>query len=100
MKKRLLLVMFAFICGCNIAMPVSNVRTLDDRPSISIKGASEEDVLFIDGIAIGKACIYNGLPNVLKVEPGTHRVKVTEKNSILYDKDVFVESELKIITVR
>lgn len=98
MKISLLLVMMAFICSC--AMPATTVRTIDDRPSISINGAPEEAMLFLDGIAMGKASRYDGQPNVLKVEPGTHRIKVTDESGILYDKDVFVESELKTITVK
>lgn len=98
MGRRLVLVMLAFICSC--AMPVTNVRTTDNRPAIAINGASEEAVLFVDGLAMGKARKYDGQPNVLRVEPGTHRVKVAEPKGSLYDGDVFVESELKTITVR
>jgi hypothetical protein len=105
MKKHSLLVIAVLICSCT--MPATTVRTIDNRPTIAIIGASKEAILYVDGISMGKANLYDSqprddsqTPNVLKVEPGTHRVKVTDQNITIYDKDVFVESELKTITVR
>ena len=91
------IVLFSLI-GCSL--PSTTVRSVDSRPSISIKGAPANAELLIDGLSMGKANSYNGEPQTLTIEPGTHRVLITENGNVLYDHNIFVESELKTITVR
>lgn len=99
MKRFLLIaVLLAVLAGC--AMPVTTVSTVDSRPSISIVGAPDDAVLVVDGVQIGAASRYNGEPNVLVVEPGTHRIEVRHGGVTLYDQPVFVDSEHKRIVVR
>ena len=81
-------------------MPNTVVRTVDDRPTLAIKGAPEGAVLFVDGLMVGPAANYNGDPNILTVEPGTHLVRIAIGSNVLYEQKVFVESSLKVITVR
>lgn len=86
------------IGGCT--MPSTTIRSVDSRPSIAITGASSTAELIIDGLNMGKAGTYNGNPQTLTIEPGTHRVTIIENGNVLYDQNIFVESELKTITVR
>jgi len=113
--------------GC--AMPTTSVRTVDDRPTLAIKGAPEGAILFVDGLNMGLANQYSGTLSksypdtrmatqysgsstsnggstgadntpVLLVEPGTHVVRITVGNTTIYEQKIFVESSLKTITIR
>ena len=82
------------------AMPSTVVRTPDTRPGIAIEGAPAGAILFVDGVRVGEAILYDGQPNVLLVEPGTHTVAVKGADGAeLLDQKIFVESELKTIKV-
>jgi hypothetical protein len=82
------------------AMPSTTVRTLDSRPSLAIAGAPPGSQLFVDGNAMGRAAAYDGQPQVLVVEPGTHLVDVRDTaGRVLFQQTVFVESETKTIQV-
>ncbi len=98
MKIVPIMLILSLMLGCT--MPNTTVRSVDSRPRIAIKGASTTAVLLIDGLKMGLAVTYNGDPQTLTIEPGTHRVSITENGQILYDQNIFVESELKTITVR
>ncbi len=98
MKIFPMIVILSLVVGCS--MPSTTVRSIDSRPSIAIKGTSSTAELLIDGLKIGKAEVYNGDPQTLAIEPGTHRVLIIENGNILYDQNIIVESELKTITVR
>lgn len=91
-------VMLFIVAACT--MPSTTVRSVDGRPSISIAGAPADAVLLVDGLQVGAASLYNGEPNVLVVEPGTHRIEVRQGGLSLYDQRVFVDSEHKRIVVR
>lgn len=101
MKKTIcfsmLLTVFLF-SGC--AMPTTSVRTVDDRPTLAIKGAPHGAVLFVDGLNMGLANKYDGDPTILAVEPGTHIIRVIENNNTIYEQKVFVEGSLKTITIQ
>jgi hypothetical protein len=101
MKKLLILgliVITYVLCSCS--MPSTSVRTVDDRPTLAFKGAPENAVLFVDGHSMGAANQYNAEPKTLTVEPGTHVVRVTINQDVIFEQRVFVESSLKIITIR
>ncbi len=101
MKKLLclVLVLFMLMVGC-ISMPETRVETTDTRPQIIIKGAPQNSVLLVDGLRMGRASDYNGNPNVLRIEPGTHVISiVSETGSVLHKQKIFLESEMKTITV-
>lgn len=93
----LLLIVFLF-SAC--AMPSTTVRTVDDRPTLAIKGAPDGAVLFVDGLDMGFANKYNGDPTALTVESGTHSVRIVINNTSIYEQKVFVEDSLKTITIR
>jgi archaellum component FlaG (FlaF/FlaG flagellin family) len=81
-------------------MPTTSVRTVDDRPALAFKSAPEGSIVFVDGLNMGAANEFDGDPKALTVEPGTHTVRITVNNTVIYEQRVFVESALKTITVR
>lgn len=93
----IVLFMSLIMSGCSL--PETTVRTVDSRPSIAVTGTSAEAELIIDGLNMGMAKKYNGASQVLVIEPGSHRVTILDNGNIIYDRTVFVESELKIISV-
>ncbi len=100
MKRRLFTVLFvsALLAGCS--MPTTTVKTVDSRPGISISGAPDDALLLLDGVKVGNAANYNGEPNILIVEPGTHRVVVQQGATVIFDQLIFVDTETKRISVR
>jgi uncharacterized lipoprotein YajG len=99
MRQRLLALALALAAAC--AMPSTTVRTPDTRPSLAFQGAPAGAVLFLDGKQVGDPAAFDGQPNVLRVEPGTHQVTVTAADgAVLLDQRIFVESEQKTIVVR
>lgn len=101
MKKRilLLLTLSVFVIGCAPRYPVTNVGTVDSRPTLSFVNAPAGAVVLVDNVNVGEASLYTGKPKVLAVEPGTHEVTVTKDNSVIFRQTVFVESEHKVINV-
>ncbi len=82
------------------AGPTTTVRTVDTRPAIAVVGAPSGGVLYVDGAAMGDARSWDGQPNILRLEPGTHLVEIREPGGkLLFSQRVFVESELKTIQV-
>ena len=82
------------------AGPTTTVRTVDTRPALALAGAPSGAVLYLDGAAMGDAGAWDGQPNVLRLEPGTHLVELREPGGkLLFTQRVFVESELKTIQV-
>lgn len=99
MRKTLAISLMILLAACS--MPSTVVKTPDTRPSLAFEGAPEGAVLFLDGVRTGLANRYDGQPDVLRVEPGTHLVTVKGADgSVLLEQKVFVESELKTLKVR
>ena len=98
MRTSLAVFLMVFLAACS--MPSTVVKTPDTRPSLAFEGAPEGAVLFLDGIRTGSANQYDGQPNVLRVEPGTHLVTIKRADgAVLLEQKVFVESELKTLKV-
>jgi hypothetical protein len=99
MRTLLAVSLLWFAAAC--AMPSTVVQTPDTRPSLAIEGAPAGAVLFLDGVRVGEANLYDGQPNVLLVEPGTHTVTVQAADGTeLLAQKVYVESERKTLKVR
>lgn len=98
--KKALIMFLLLVAAASCAMPVTQVRSVEANPGIIVQGAPEGAILLLDGISAGPANAYNGQPNALRVIPGTHTVSVVSQsgNTILTQK-VFMESELKTISV-
>lgn len=98
MRKSLAIFLMVFLAACS--MPSTVVKTPDTRPSLAFEGAPEGAVLFLDGVRAGLANQYDGQPNILLVEPGTHLVTIKGADgAVLLEQKVFVESELKTLKV-
>lgn len=82
------------------AGPSTVVRTVDTRPAVAVVGAPSGTVLFVDGVAVGDPTAFDGRPNVLRLEPGTHHLEIRDRaGAVVFSERVFVESELKTIKV-
>ena len=80
--------------------PSTTVRTVDTRPAIAILDSGPGAILVLDGMTVGQASAYNGQPNVLRLEPGTHEVEIRDASGkVTYRQTIFVESEIKTIRV-
>jgi len=91
----------ALLLAACVSTPTTTVRTADSRPALAIEGAPAGSQLFVDGDAMGAANGYDGHPNVLRIEPGTHEVFVRDNSgSVIFRQRIFVESETKTIQVR
>jgi len=98
MKLRFLVLIAILLSAC--AMPSTAVRTTDTRPGLSFTGAPAGATVYVDGLLVGPAEEYDGKPGVLTVEPGTHQVAVKAPDgSVLLERKVYLESEIKTITV-
>ena len=98
MRKPFAISLMILLAACS--MPSTVVKTPDTRPSLAFEGAPEGAVLFLDGVRTGLANQYDGQPNILRVEPGTHFVTIRGADgSVLLEQKVYVESELKTIKV-
>ncbi len=86
--KPAVLVLPLLLLAC--AEPISNTRTVDDRPRILVQGAPEGAILYIDGKSMGPASSYAGNPGVLQVEPGTHIMEVKVGETLLLSQKVFM----------
>lgn len=100
MKKIFLSTIFVFLMlGCG-SMPETLVKTPDSRPQLAIKGAPQKSILYVDGLRIGDATIYNGEPKTLIIEPGSHLITIKSSEGVLiFSQKIFVESELKTIPI-
>ncbi len=80
--------------------PTTTVKTVDTRPAIAVVGAPSGAQLLVDGAPVGAADRYDGNPDILRVEPGTHDVEIrSASGAVIFRQRVFVESELKTIQV-
>lgn len=92
------IVLLALIVGC--AYPTSGVRVPDERPSIAVKNAPRDAVLYVDGLNMGMARDYDGRSQVLLLEPGTHKVEVSTGGRVLLSETVFLGGgELRTLVV-
>ena len=97
MKTFKVIICILLLAGC--AMPVTTVRSVDTRPSISVSSVNEQADLYVDGIRMGRAADYKE-PNQLKLEAGTHRVSIVESGRVTFEQTIFIESEHKTIIAR
>lgn len=95
MKRLALLATLAVAC----VGPSTTVRTVDTRPAIAVVGAPPGAELIVDGLDVGPSARFNGNPNILRLEPGTHDVEIRSGGRVIFTQRVFVESELKTIKV-
>lgn len=98
MKAILIVALTVSIAACS--MPSTTVRTGDTRPSLAFEGAPKGSTAYVDGLPVGDADRYDGQPEVLLVEPGTHVVTIKGRDgSVIFERKVYVESEIKTLKV-
>ncbi len=98
MKKIIAIFVALFLVAC--ALPETGVRTGSPRPTIFIKGADKGLDLYVDGLKIGAADLYNGDPKVLVVEEGAHIVEIKRGGAVVHSEKTFVSNgESRGITV-
>ncbi len=78
-----------FLIGACV-YPDQQIQTTDDRPGLIIVGAPQDAVLFVDGLDMGLAHKYDGKPDVLLLNPGTHSVLIRRGDAVLRSLDVFL----------
>ncbi len=97
--RRSLIILLSILSLTSCAMPVTTVRSVDSRPSISMSGANDMADLFVDGLKVGRAADFTE-PNQLKLEAGTHKISLVEAGMKTFEQTIFVESEHKTIFVK
>ena len=88
MRFLLISMILVGLAGC--AYPTSELRIPDDRPRLAIRGAPQDAILYVDGLAMGPAQQYNGQEAALLVEPGTHKIEVISKGKTLLQEKIFL----------
>jgi hypothetical protein len=76
------------LIGC--VYPNQQTTTVDDRPSLFVVGAPGDAILYIDRIEMGPSGKFDGQPNVLVLEPGTHHVEIRQGTRVLHTENVFL----------
>ena len=85
--------------GCTY--PNGKVTRVENRPAIAIEGAPIGAFLEVDGVNHGDAIAYNGDPNTLLVEPGSHKVRVLVDGKVLLSRDLYLANgETRILTLK
>ena len=92
------LVAFVLLQACTY--PSTQTVRSDERPSIAVEGAPLGSVLEVDGIGHGDASYWNGKPDRLLVEPGSHNVRVVLDGKVLLERTVYVTgTEMRVLTL-
>lgn len=90
MKKAVLLCFISiFLVAC--AYPKSQIAVKDPRPTISVSGAPADAVLYVDGLDMGEAALYDGVKKTLLLEPGMHHIEVKLGGNTLLSRKAFLD---------
>ena len=81
MKKLLVSLIALALSACSL--PTTKVNAGTARPTLTVLGAPAGAMLFVDGLQIGVASAYNGQPNTLLIEEGTHRLELRQGGTVL-----------------
>lgn len=93
------LVLVVGLTACSY--PVTQTKAVDARPTLSIDGAPQGSQLLIDGLVIGAADAYRSGKKSLRLQPGTHLVRVEHAGQVLLEEKVYLSDGLfKILTVQ
>jgi hypothetical protein len=78
--------------------PRTGVSIPNEGPRLVILSAPPGAVLFLDSKAVGEAHRFDGKPEVLQVEVGTHLVEIRLNGTVIWSQKVFLgSSELRTI---
>jgi len=85
--------------GCSY--PQGQVRRGENRPALIIEGAPKGAQLIVDGINHGEARQYDGDPDTLLIESGSHDVRVVQGQQVLLQREVYTDSgETRVLTLQ
>lgn len=88
--KPMIITLMALVLVSACSYPTTELRITDNRPAIAIKGASEDAVLYVDGLSMGLAQQFDGHAQVLLLEPGTHKIEVISQGKVFLSEKVFL----------
>ena len=92
------LVVAILLIAC--ALPNTGVHTGSIKPTIYVRGASEGEQLYVNGLLMGTATQFNGDPNVLIIEEGANLVEIKRDGLTLHSEKIFIsDGESKAITL-
>ena len=95
---RLLLIAAASALMLACQNPRSSVRIPSTGPAIQVANPPKGALLFLDGKLVGQAQRFDGNPEVLQVEPGTHLVEMRQGDQVLLSEQLFFGgSELRTL---
>jgi uncharacterized lipoprotein YmbA len=92
--KRLLILAFAMILAA-CSMPVTQVQSVDLRPTLSISNAPNGSMLIIDGITVGDAGAIASGKQAIVLSPGTHQVEVNYNGRSLISEKIYLGEGLR-----
>ncbi|MBB3224415.1 hypothetical protein [Pseudoduganella umbonata] len=87
MKTMMTIVMAVALAGC--ALPTTDVKTGSLRPALAVQGAPAGALLYVDGIQIGEAALYDGKARKVMIEEGAHRIEVKQGATLLHTQQIF-----------
>lgn len=79
------------LAGC--AMPTEEARVIDNRPQISFRATnnvSDDAMVFVDGLAVGRADDYRDGHAALRVLPGSHVIEIRRADGSVSTQKIFV----------
>lgn len=99
MKAPVLVLAATLLAACSYT--TSQSRTVDARPTLSVAGAPDGSTLTVDGLAFGPAARYAPDKQAVKLEPGTHVVRIEQGGRVLQEEKVFLsEGVFKVIQMQ
>ena len=86
MRALSLAVVLALTLGC--AYGGGATRSVDDAPTVSVTGAPEGAILYVDGVEFGLASRFTASTPV-EVIPGVHLIEIRLGTSVLHSEKIY-----------
>jgi len=86
MRALSLVVVLALTLGC--AYGGGTTRSVDDAPTVSVTGAPEGAILYVDGVEYGLASRFTTSTPV-EVIPGVHVIEIRLGTSVLHSEKIY-----------
>ncbi len=90
MKTNIMILISLLLVGC--VLPETGVHTGSPRPTIYLEGNVDGADIYVDGLRVGSANMYDGNPKVLVVEEGAHIVEIRKGNLVIHTEKTFVSN--------
>ena len=97
-RRAFILMLTVSAAACSY--PESQVRIPDDHPAIAVRNAPDNALLSVDGRVYGSISQFFHDDQVLRLEPGTHKIGITLQGQTLLNEKIFLGgSEIRTLTV-